>query len=73
MDDEFRWTLRLRAWKWLHDHVNPWAWRWGLEPGWTRDMPGSGLHIRKDHWTWRLNDWLAHHWTEPWIAGRRRA
>lgn len=67
MLDDFRWTWRLRAWKWLHERVNPWAWRLGLEAGWTRNDPGCGLHIRNDHPLWRLNDWLAAHWSEPYL------
>lgn len=64
----YRVTLRMVLWRPLHEAANRLAWRYGLEPGWSRGDFGCGLHLRKDHWTWRLNDWFAARWVPFWMA-----
>ena len=61
------WPLKYRLWKRVHNVVNRLAWRYGMEPGWRQGMRGSALHINKQHWAWRLNDWVANHWVQWWM------
>jgi hypothetical protein len=76
------WTPRRRFWKWLHGIVNRLAWRFaapsdhvctevcGLDRGKHPPHWGRGLRIDNDRLLWRLNDWLAPHWSDDWIAWR---
>lgn len=54
-----RWPLRYRLWALAHSVVNRLAWRFG---GYYADNPDSLL--------WRLNDWVAGHWTDWWVKER---
>lgn len=62
------WPLRILAWKALHNFVNGLAWRFARPPG-----PDWGIADRIDrmHPLWRLNDWLAPHWSDWWLRNRR--
>lgn len=49
------WTWDKRLWQKAHMVVNRLAWK--FVP--TKDY----LDPRKNHWLWRLNDWVANHYT----------
>lgn len=55
-----KWPRKYRFWRFLHVRINDLA---------HRRVPITGYedHIRKQHWLWRLNDWVANHYT-GWYA-----
>lgn len=57
-------SLKARIARRLHGVANRLAWRFACPPGpeW-----GRALRIDKTHPLWRLNDWLASHWTEEYV------
>lgn len=61
-------TLKARIAYRLHCRVNRLAWRYACPPG-----PEWGQALRIDHtrWLWRLNDWLAEHWTDEYVCRAR--
>lgn len=53
--NKVHWTWNKRVWQFLHRVVNRLAWK--LVP--TKDH----LDPRNKHWLWRLNNWVANHYT----------
>jgi len=58
-----KWPLRYRLWRRLHLPINRLAWKFAP----TKDYKDP----RNNHWLWKLNNWVARHYT-IWFAMKGR-
>ena len=58
------WPPDKLLWYWLHRIVGRLAWRFARPSG---PQWGIAMRINHRHPLWRLNDWVAGHWTEWWV------
>jgi len=59
-----KWPLKYRFWRFLHKYANILAWKFATPPGpeW-----GQALRINHKNLWWRLNDWVADHYTDWYV------
>lgn len=59
-----KWPLKYRVWQFLHHIVNTLAWHF---------VPTTNYQDpKKNHWLWKLNNWVADHYTTWWATEGRK-